>query len=159
MVSLDGFDLRFLREPDACVFAWATSRAGDGVVTAARKRAAMRRDLLPHHPLRLGRVRAGARVGPAAAVDDEWFVVDLPDGPYEFALVRIAFAGDIATRSDEALLEHSRLALQQMTRLEDAPIFFRCHRGSRPVRDSVDLECRVRLRALDRMLPNLRWRG
>lgn len=91
MVSLDGFDLRFLREPDACVFAWATSRAGDGVVTAARQRAAMRRELLQHHPLRLGRVRAGARVGPAAALDDEWFVVDLPDGPYEFALVRIAF--------------------------------------------------------------------
>ena len=75
------------------------------------------------------------------------------------SLVRVAFAGDIATCSDEELLERSRLALQQMTRLEDAPIFFRCHRATRPVRDSVDLECRVRLRALDRMLPNLRWRG
>ena len=75
------------------------------------------------------------------------------------SLVRVAFAGATASLDDETLLAHSRLALQQMTRLEDAPIFFRCHRGSRPVRDSVDLECRVRLRALDRMLPNLRWRG
>lgn len=87
MVSLDGFDLRFLREPDACVFAWAISRADGGVVTAARQRAAMRREVLQHRPLRLGSVRAGA------AVDGEWFVVDLPDGPYEFALVRIAFDG------------------------------------------------------------------
>ncbi|MCA3010723.1 MAG: hypothetical protein INH34_20280 [Phycisphaerales bacterium] len=87
MVSLDGFDLRFLREPDACVFAWALSRADGGVVTAARQRAAMRREVLQHRPLRLGSVRAGA------AVDGEWFVVDLPDGPYDFALVRIAFDG------------------------------------------------------------------
>jgi hypothetical protein len=87
MVSLDGFDLRFLREPDACVFAWAISRADGGVVTAARQRAAMRREVLQHRPLRLGSVRAGA------AVDGEWFVVDLPDGPYDFALVRIAFDG------------------------------------------------------------------
>jgi len=87
MVSLDGFDLRFLREPDACVFAWAMSRADGGVVTAARQRAAMRREVLQHRPLRLGSVRAGA------AVDGEWFVVDLPDGPYDFALVRIAFDG------------------------------------------------------------------
>lgn len=92
-MSLDGFDLRFLRAPDACVSAWASSRAAASVVTAARQRAAMRREVLQHHPLRLGRVRAGALVRPAVAVDDEWFVVDLPDGPFEFALVRIAFDG------------------------------------------------------------------
>ncbi len=75
------------------------------------------------------------------------------------SLVRIAFAGATAALDDGALLAHSQRALRSLTGLEDAPIFFRCHRGSRPVRDSVDLECRVRLRALDRMLPNLRWRG
>lgn len=85
MVSLDGFDVRFLREPDACVFAWATSRADGGVLTAARQRAAMRREVLQQRPLRLGCVRAGADA------DGEWFVVDLPDGPYDFALVRIVF--------------------------------------------------------------------
>ena len=75
------------------------------------------------------------------------------------SLVRIAFAGTTAGLDDEALLERCRLALQRMTGLEESPIFFRCHRATRPVRDSVDLECRVRLRALDRMLPNLHWRG
>jgi protoporphyrinogen oxidase len=75
------------------------------------------------------------------------------------SLVRIAFAGTTAGLDDEALLERCRLALQRMTKLEESPIFFRCHRATRPVRDSVDLECRVRLRALDRMLPNLHWRG
>jgi hypothetical protein len=73
--------------------------------------------------------------------------------------VRVAFAGDIAACSDEELLDRSRRVLLRVFGLADAPIFFRCNRGSRPVRDSVDLECRVRLRALDRMMPTLRWRG
>ena len=75
------------------------------------------------------------------------------------SLVRVAFAGDIATCSDEELLDRSRRVLLRVFGLTDAPIFFRCNRSSRPIRDSVDLECRVRLRALDRMMPNLRWRG
>lgn len=75
------------------------------------------------------------------------------------SLVRVAFAGATAGLDDEALLERSRLALRRTTGLEESPIFFRCHRGSRVVRDAVDLECRVRVRALGRMLPNLRWNG
>ncbi len=75
------------------------------------------------------------------------------------ALIRVAFGGTAAAIDDEVLLDQTRRALHRMTGLEDQPIFFRCHRGTRLVRNTVDLECRVRVRALDRMLTKLRWHG
>ncbi len=80
IVSLDAFDVPFLRTPDQCVLAWTAAAAG-APITAARQRAAMRREARRHLPMALGHV----------ADAGEWFVFDLPHGPFDYALVRLAY--------------------------------------------------------------------
>jgi hypothetical protein len=88
-VSLDAFDVPFLGTPDRLVHLWTPAGAANAPLTSARQRAAMRRELRGHAPLALGRVRGGA--GRRDTIDDELFVIDLPEGPFEYALVRIAY--------------------------------------------------------------------
>lgn len=88
-VSLDAFDVPFLGPPDRLVHLRMPAGAATAPLTSARQRAAMRRELRDHAPLALGRVRRGADRGDA--IDDELFVIDLPEGPFDYALVRIAY--------------------------------------------------------------------
>lgn len=90
MVSLDAFDMPFLRTPDQCVRAWNADAAGSPI-TAARQRAAMRREAWSHHALALGGAGAAASRRGAKRAAAEWYVFDLPDGPFDYALVRLVF--------------------------------------------------------------------